>query len=207
MDGEELTEQETALYDRQIRIWGADAQRRLSKSHILVSGLKGFVIEFCKNIVLAGVGSVTLNDDRMVTDEILSANFLVPANSNVYTEKSLAELCSDSLKEFNHMVRVSVQEGDLSNFSVDFFRKFDVVVISSCSLLTKKSVNEKYRKSLKRIAFYTVDCKDSCGEIFVDLQNYIYSKQPFPAAAGFQRSLGSIFFRCERSLCSIERSK
>ena len=74
MDGEELTEQETALYDRQIRVWGADAQRRyyafrtcvcvwlcfvvmhvlifwklllarLSKSHILVSGLKGSVIE------------------------------------------------------------------------------------------------------------------------------------------------------------------
>jgi len=28
MNGEELTEQETALYDRQIRVWGADAQRR-----------------------------------------------------------------------------------------------------------------------------------------------------------------------------------
>lgn len=42
--------------------------------------------------------------------------------------------------------------------------------------LLQKSVNEKCRKSLKRIAFYTVDCRDSCGEIFVDLQNYIYSK-------------------------------
>lgn len=28
MNGEELTEQETALYDRQIRVWGVDAQRR-----------------------------------------------------------------------------------------------------------------------------------------------------------------------------------
>lgn len=28
MEGEELTEQETALYDRQIRVWGVDAQRR-----------------------------------------------------------------------------------------------------------------------------------------------------------------------------------
>ncbi|MCI72018.1 SUMO-activating enzyme subunit 1B [Trifolium medium] len=27
-DGEELTAQETALYDCQIRVWGADAQRR-----------------------------------------------------------------------------------------------------------------------------------------------------------------------------------
>ena len=28
MDKEELTEHETALYDRQVRVWGADAQRR-----------------------------------------------------------------------------------------------------------------------------------------------------------------------------------
>ncbi|KAL0441910.1 UNVERIFIED_CONTAM: SUMO-activating enzyme subunitB-1 [Sesamum radiatum] len=177
MDGEELTEQETALYDRQIRVWGADAQRRLSKSHILVSGLKGTVVEFCKNIVLAGVGSVTLNDDRLVTEELLSAYFLVPPDENVYSGKCLAELCCDSLTDFNPMVRVSVEKGEVSKFSADFFDKFDVVVISSCSLSTKQSINEKCRKSLKRIAFYTVDCRDSCGEIFVDLQNYIYTKE------------------------------
>ncbi|KAL7099314.1 hypothetical protein ACP275_09G076100 [Erythranthe tilingii] len=177
MNGEELTEQETALYDRQIRVWGADAQRRLSKSHILVSGLKGTAIEFCKNIVLAGVGSVTLNDDRIVTEEILSANFLIPHDESVYSGKSLAELCCDSLKDFNPMVRVSVEKGELSNFDVDFFDKFDVVVLSSSTLSTKISVNEKCRKLLKRIAFYAVDCRDSCAEIFVDLQNCIYSKK------------------------------
>lgn len=69
--------------------------------------------QFCKNIVLAGVGSVTLNDDRLVTEELLTANFLVPPDPNVYTGKSLAELCSDSLKDFNPMVRVSVQRGGL----------------------------------------------------------------------------------------------
>ena len=31
MNGEELTEEETALYDRQIRVWGVDAQKRLIK--------------------------------------------------------------------------------------------------------------------------------------------------------------------------------
>lgn len=177
MNGEELTEHETALYDRQIRVWGADAQRRLSKCHILVSGLKGTVVEFCKNIVLAGVGSLTLNDDRTVTEELLSANFLIPPEANANSGKSLAELCCDSLKDFNPMVRVSVEKGDLSNFDVQFFGKFDAVIISSCSFSTKQSVNEKCRKLLKRIAFYSVDCRDSCGEIFVDLQNYIYSKK------------------------------
>jgi ubiquitin-like 1-activating enzyme E1 A len=177
MDGEELTEQETALYDRQIRVWGADAQRRLSKSHILVCGVKGTVAEFCKNIVLAGVGSVTLVDDRSVTEDALSANFLILPDEDVYGGKTLAEVCCDSLKEFNPMVPVSVEKGCWSTFGVEFYEKFDVVVISCCSLSTKISVNEKCRKLSKRVAFYTVDCRDSCGEIFVDLQNYKYSKK------------------------------
>ncbi|XP_073015336.1 SUMO-activating enzyme subunit 1A-like [Primulina eburnea] len=177
MEGEELTEHETALYDRQIRVWGADAQRRLSKSHILVSGLEGSVIEFCKNIVLAGVGSVTINDDRLATEELLSANFLIPLDKSVYSGRSLAELCCESLKDFNPMVRVSVERGELSSFSIDLFGKFDAVVINCCSLATKKSVNEKCRKMLKRVAFYTLDCRDTCAEIFVDLQNYTYLKK------------------------------
>lgn len=40
-------------------------------------------------------------------------------------------------------------------------------------------INERCRKRQKRIAFYTIDCKDSCGEIFVDLQNYTYMQVPF----------------------------
>ncbi|CAH9133237.1 unnamed protein product [Cuscuta epithymum] len=179
MEPVELTEQETAIYDRQIRVWGVDAQRRLSKSHVFVSGLKGTVVEFCKNIVLAGVGSLTLNDDHMVTNDLLSANFLIPPDENVFSGKSVAELCCHSLKEFNPMVHVSVQKGELSSFDADFFDKFDVIVICQCSLETKKSVNEKCRKLSKRIAFYTVDVRDSCGEIFVDLQCYTYSKKRF----------------------------
>lgn len=177
MDGEELTAQETALYDRQIRVWGVDAQRRLSKSHILVSGMKGTIAEFCKNIVLAGVGSLTLMDDRLVTEEDLLANFLIPPDENKFNGKSLAELCCDSLKEFNPMVHVSVEKGDLSSFDAEFFDKFDAVVVACCSLATKKLINGKCRKRSKRIAFYSVDCRDSCGEIFVDLQNYTYAQK------------------------------
>ncbi|XP_060204382.1 SUMO-activating enzyme subunit 1B-1-like isoform X1 [Lycium barbarum] len=177
-EGEQLTEQETAIYDRQIRVWGVDAQRRLSKSNVFVSGLKGTSVEFCKNIILAGVGSLTLNDDRLVTgEELLLANFLIPPDEDTFRGKSVAELCCDSLKDFNPMVSVSVKKGDLANFDADFFQEFDIVVVSCCSLSTKKSVNAKCRKLPKRVAFYSVECRDSCGEIFVDLQNYNYCKK------------------------------
>ncbi|GAB4860411.1 SUMO-activating enzyme subunit 1A [Ancistrocladus abbreviatus] len=177
MDGEELTEQETALYDRQIRVWGADAQRRLSKAHVLVCGMKGTIAEFCKNIVLAGVGSVTLLDDRMVTEEAFHANFLIPPDENIYAGRSIAEVCCDSLKDFNPMVRVSVEKDNLSSLGGDFYQKFDIIIISSCCLKTKRLINEKCRKLSKRVAFYSVDCRDSCGEIFADLQNHVYTKK------------------------------
>ncbi|XXG41565.1 hypothetical protein AAC387_Pa01g2004 [Persea americana] len=179
MDGEELTAQETALYDRQIRVWGVDAQRRLSKSHILVSGMNGTVAEFCKDIVLAGVGSLTLMDDRLVTEEDLLANFLIRPDEKEFGGRSLAEFCCDSLREFNPMVRVSVEKGDLSSFDGEFFDKFDAVVVARCSLAIKKVINAKCRKRSKgtQIAFYAVDCRDSCGEIFVDLQNYTYAQK------------------------------
>ncbi|KAF2311519.1 hypothetical protein GH714_024522 [Hevea brasiliensis] len=163
MNGEELTEQETALYDRQIRVWGADAQRRLSKSHILVYGMKGTAAEF------------DVGDDRAVTEDALSSNFLILPDENVCAEKTVAELCCNSLKVFNPMVRVSVEKGDLSSFGGDFSTGF-VVIVSCCTLMTKKSINEKCRKLSKRVAFYTVDCRNSCGEIFVDLQKHIYTK-------------------------------
>lgn len=174
MDGEELTEEETALYDRQIRVWGVDAQKRLSKAHILVRGLNGTAVEFCKNMVLAGVGSLTLMDDRSVTEDVLQSNFLIPPDEAYYSGRSLDELCCESLKDFNPMVRVSVEKGDLSQFDGEFFDKFDAVVLSCCSLKTKKAINEKCRRRPRRVAFYAIECRDSCGEIFVDLQKYTY---------------------------------
>ncbi|KAF3626046.1 hypothetical protein FXO38_29464 [Capsicum annuum] len=61
-EGEQLTEQETIIYDSQIRVWGIDALRRVRKFHVFPTGLKGTTVKFCKNIVLAGVGSLTLKE-------------------------------------------------------------------------------------------------------------------------------------------------
>lgn len=181
-NGEELTAQETALYDRQIRVWGVDAQRRLSKSHVLVSGMTGTTVEFCKNIVLAGIGSLTLMDDRPVTEDAIEANFLVTPHEKRQDDASIADLCCASLKEFNPMVHVSVTKGDLSSFEDEFFDKFDAVVVSCCSLLMKKEINRKCRRRPKRIAFYTVDCRGTCGELFVDLQDYSYVQKKLDGA-------------------------
>ena len=41
----EISEAEAALYDRQIRLWGLDAQRRLRAANVFLAGLKGRLME------------------------------------------------------------------------------------------------------------------------------------------------------------------
>lgn len=36
-----MNAREAQVYDRQIRLWGVEAQKRLRSSHVLISGLNG----------------------------------------------------------------------------------------------------------------------------------------------------------------------
>lgn len=66
-DGAGITEDEAALYDRQLRLWGVEAQNRMRQSRVLLAGsFRGISTEVAKNIVLAGVGKVSLLDDSKV---------------------------------------------------------------------------------------------------------------------------------------------
>lgn len=71
---------------------------------------------------------MTLMDDRLVTEEDLLANFLIRPDENEFSGRCLAELCCDSLREFNPMVRVSVEKGKsccklLYTFILNIFQK------------------------------------------------------------------------------------
>ena len=66
-DAVEISEEEFAQYDRQIRLWGLEAQKRLRQAKVLVAGLGGLGSEVVKNVVLAGVKAITLLDDKDVT--------------------------------------------------------------------------------------------------------------------------------------------
>src|SRR4051812_7224863 len=73
----QISEEEAAIYDRQIRLWGLDAQKRMRNARVLLSSLGGILTEVCKNLVLAGVGSITIYDDAAVTPRDLGAQFFL----------------------------------------------------------------------------------------------------------------------------------
>lgn len=52
---------------------GHDAMRKMGSSNILISGMKGLGVEIAKNVVLAGVKSVTIHDPDNVELSHLSS--------------------------------------------------------------------------------------------------------------------------------------
>jgi molybdopterin/thiamine biosynthesis adenylyltransferase len=76
-DGEQLSADEIALYDRQLRLWGIEAQNRMRKAHILLINVKALGNEIAKNLVLAGIGSLTVLDTDVVTEQDVATQFFV----------------------------------------------------------------------------------------------------------------------------------
>ncbi|GLI60826.1 hypothetical protein VaNZ11_002937 [Volvox africanus] len=103
-----LTEDHAAVYDRQLRVWGVEVQRRLIEAKVLIIGLGGLAAEIAKNIVLAGVGTVALVDDTAASS-VAPGNFLVELDSA--TGKSVAEASAVTLQAMNPLIAVRVERG------------------------------------------------------------------------------------------------
>jgi molybdopterin/thiamine biosynthesis adenylyltransferase len=70
----DLSTGESAIYDRQIRLWGSSSQLRIKSSTVLILGLTRTSTEIAKNAILAGANLI-LCDDSAVNDE--NRNFLI----------------------------------------------------------------------------------------------------------------------------------
>ena len=64
------------MYDRQIRLYGVDAQNQLKNSRVLVCGLHGIHVEVVKNLILTGV-NVTILDNGVVSMDDLNHNYFL----------------------------------------------------------------------------------------------------------------------------------
>lgn len=72
-----FSQEDAAMYDRQIRLWGADAQRALFSGRVVVVGMGALGAEVAKNLALAGVGALKLVDKGKVEESDFAGNFLL----------------------------------------------------------------------------------------------------------------------------------
>ncbi|XP_058448243.1 SUMO-activating enzyme subunit 1 [Malaya genurostris] len=166
-NGVQLTEHEAELYDRQIRLWGLDSQKRLRAARILIAGVNGLGAEIAKNIVLSGVKSVTLLDSKVVDESDFCSQFLAPHSS---LGKNRAEASLHRAQELNPMVELKADTEELSQKSDEYFKDFDVVCIIGASTEDLLRIDKVCREA--DVKFFATDLWGMFGYSFADLQKH-----------------------------------
>lgn len=130
------TQIDESLYSRQLYVMGHDAQRKMASSDILIVGLNGLGVEIAKNVILAGVRSVTLLDDEPVLAADLSSQFYC---DECDVGQARAAMSAPKLAELNPYVPVNVVSGPLSTELVLAFR---VVVLIGVAADEQHSIGD-----------------------------------------------------------------
>ncbi|XP_069118433.1 SUMO-activating enzyme subunit 1-like isoform X1 [Argopecten irradians] len=167
-----ITEDEAALYDRQIRLWGLDAQRRLRASRVLLIGMRGLGAEVAKNIVLSGIKSLTMLDDTEVTEEDACSQFLLP-RTDVGKNRAVCSL--DRTQQLNPMVKVTSDSESVASKDDNFFTQFDVVCATCCGPTQLMRINQICADN--GIKFYAGDVFGYYGYMFSDLGKHDYAEE------------------------------
>ncbi|CAN6650931.1 DNA damage tolerance protein RHC31 [Trichomonascus vanleenenianus] len=161
---EEISADEVALYDRQIRLWGLEAQNRMRNSKILIVNLGALAAEVAKNIVLAGIGSLVVLDNKTVDAQDLGANFFLEESD---IKSNRGEACLPRIRKLNPRVEVSAVSQDVTSTDPEWFGQFDIVVATELNYNDLVHVNTATRKSNTKL--YAGGLMGLYGYVFADL--------------------------------------
>uniref|UniRef100_A0A5B6ZME5 E1 ubiquitin-activating enzyme n=1 Tax=Davidia involucrata TaxID=16924 RepID=A0A5B6ZME5_DAVIN len=150
------------LHSRQLAVYGRETMRRLFASNILVSGMQGLGAEIAKNLVLAGVKSVTLHDEGNVELWDLSANFIF-SEDDVGKNRALASV--QKLQELNNSVVISTLTTALTKEQLS---DFQAVVFTDISLEKAIEFDDYCHNHQPPIAFIKSEVRGLFGYVFCD---------------------------------------
>ncbi|TNY17219.1 hypothetical protein DMC30DRAFT_357440 [Rhodotorula diobovata] len=163
-----ITEDEAKLYDRQLRLWGAAAQARMLAARVLVAGrFRGLAVDAVKNVVLAGIGSLTLLDGDDLAEEDVGSNYF--AREDEVGQKRV-EASAPRVQALNPRVNLSTETDAALLFSEDFLAGFDLVVLTDVDAPTVLRVNDLTRKLGKKL--FAAASVGLDGWMFADLLSH-----------------------------------
>ncbi|KIJ62625.1 hypothetical protein HYDPIDRAFT_182670 [Hydnomerulius pinastri MD-312] len=168
----QITEDEAAVYDRQIRLWGLEAQQRMRNATILVVRLRGVATEAIKNIVLAGIGKLVIVDTDEVSEEDLGAGFFFRDED---LGKKKVDAAKARIESLNPLVAVQAMKHHtlLERESLDaLVMSVDLVCVTDWDREGLIQINEVCRRFGK--PFYAGGTFGLLGYIFCDLLKHDY---------------------------------
>ena len=117
-------------YDRQTRLWG-EGQILICAAKLLCLNSDSCSCEILKNLILSGVGEVTIVDDAKITQEDLKNNFFVDADD---VNKSRGEIVLKNLLELNPDVKGNFINKSAKEYMDDEkndFKSFTVLIATN----------------------------------------------------------------------------
>ncbi|KAJ5728066.1 DNA damage tolerance protein rad31 [Penicillium malachiteum] len=167
----QISADEIALYDRQIRLWGMQAQGKIRSANILLITVKALANEVAKNLVLAGIGSLTIIDHEPVTESDLDASFFLEEAHRdeeiIKQGKNRAEVAGPQIKQMNPRVKLTIDTDDVRTKQPEFFAQFDITIATELDFKTTTTINAACR--LANRPFYAAGLHGFYGYIFADL--------------------------------------
>ncbi|EON66506.1 hypothetical protein W97_05751 [Coniosporium apollinis CBS 100218] len=164
-----ISPDEIALYDRQIRLWGVKAQEKIRTANILLTSIKALASEVAKNLVLAGIGSLTIVDHEAVTEDDLCSQLFV---SEADVGKNRAQAAVTQLQKLNPRVTITVDTSDIRSKPPEFYLPFDITIASDLDFATLCTINASTRLANRH--FYAAGAHGFYGYIFADLISHTF---------------------------------
>ncbi|KAF2142786.1 uncharacterized protein K452DRAFT_225717 [Aplosporella prunicola CBS 121167] len=164
-----ISADEIALYDRQIRLWGVQAQERIRTANVLLISIKALANEVAKNLVLAGIGSLTIVDHETVTEDDLGAQFFI-AEGDV--GKNRAQAAAPQIQRLNPRVAVHVDTADIRSKGPEFYQPYDITIATDLDFATLSTIDASTRLSNR--PFYAAGAHGFFGYVFADLIAHDY---------------------------------
>ncbi|KAF9778751.1 hypothetical protein BJ322DRAFT_1102092 [Thelephora terrestris] len=163
----QITEDEAALYDRQIRLWGLEAQQRMRNATILVLTIRGLATEVVKNIVLAGVGKLIIADNEEVKEEDLGTGFFFRDED---VGRKRVDAARPRVESLNPLVAIEAVSEYSDESLVKLIEQVDLVCMTEETRENIVRLNETCRSLGKK--FYAGGVYGLLGYIFCDLQEH-----------------------------------
>ena len=155
-------------YDRQTRLWG-EGQILICASKLLCLNSDSLSSEILKNLILSGVGEVTIVDNIKISKEDTQTNFFVDADD---IDKLRAEIVLKNLLELNPDVKgnfIDKSSKEFLNDANNDLGKYDIVIAAN---LKKEEDDKLYEIAKKKgIRFVIVKNNGLLGYLRI-FENY-----------------------------------
>lgn len=121
-----------AVYDRQIRLWGHEAQSRIQNSKVLICGVSGLSAEVCKNIVLAGVNIHIWDDQKVETKHLVNIIGLNHSKLSEVQAKNtyLAEFFLPYIKSLNTLAETQAFTCPAHQLTESFLSSYNMIIMT-----------------------------------------------------------------------------